>query len=238
MTLNEFYQTNHNLTYTYPELTNINPFGWITGAGRIPYLPLQITGPWKEILEEAQALDDLFVSHRDDGSHQGWASLCLHGLGAYHTDAASIYPEFKGIDDDKLPYKWTEIAERCPVATEYFKTQFPYQSYMRLRFMRLAPGGYIAPHNDSQTFRLGAVNISLNNPVGCEMVLEGVGVVPYQDSGSVMALNTSYNHIVWNQSDETRYHMIVHGMWNYKWNNIVVNSYKTVLQTQQDTVSL
>lgn len=230
--LKNFYNQYHDCSYSYPEMPKINPFGWIVGPGRIPYLPLQIEGPWKEILAEVKQLDDLFVAHRDDGQTQGWSSLCLHGLGAFYTDATSIYPEFRDIPEKELPWKWTEIANRCPVAYEYFKNKFPYQSYLRLRFMRLAPGGFIGPHADATSYILGAVNISLNNPTGCEMVLKDVGVVPFNDAGSVIALNTSYEHMVWNQSLEPRYHMIVHGMWAPAWNDIVVNSYKTVLQTQ------
>ena len=142
------------------------------------------------------------------------------------------------LKEKELPWKWTEIAERCPVAYDYFKNHFPYQSYMRLRFMRLAPGGFIGPHHDATSYILGAVNISLNNPAGCEMVLKDVGVVPFKNTGSVINLNTSYEHMVWNQGTEPRYHMIVHGMWNYNWNNIVINSYKNVLQIQQDTCAL
>jgi hypothetical protein len=222
----EFYQNNHDFKFTYPPIpAGVAPFGWITMESKTPYLPLLINGPWKEILEEVKQLDHLFVPHRDDGQTKGWASLCLHGLGADKTDAPSVYPEFRGIPDDELPYRWTEVADLCPIAADYFKNQFPYQRYMRLRFMRLAPGGYIGPHNDSQTFSLSAVNISLNNPTGCEMVLEGVGVVPFEDSGTVMAFNTSYNHMVINSSDIPRYHMIVHGLWNSQWNNIVHQSY-------------
>jgi hypothetical protein len=62
------------------------------------------------------------------------------------------------------------------------------------------------------------------------MVLEDVGVVPFQDTGSVMAFNNSYQHMVWNRSDITRYHMIVHGMPDYQvWNNIILDSYRAQL---------
>ena len=222
----DFYEKHYKCRYAYPKIpSNTEPFKWITSTGKIPYLPLQINGPWTQILKEIQELDHLFIPHRNDGNSKGWSSMCLHGLGIHHTDAASIYPEFKDISENQLPYKWTDLVHQCPISYDYFKNIFPYQKYSRLRFMRLEPGGYITPHHDAQSFMLSAVNISLNNPAGCDMVLENIGVVPFADTGTVMAFNPSYEHIVWNQSNCTRYHMIVHGMWKPIWNSIVVKSY-------------
>jgi len=92
--------------------------------------------------------------------------------------------------------------------------------------MRLAPGGYITPHNDGESSTLSAVNISLNNPAGCNMVMEGVGIVPFSDSGTVMAFNPSYNHCVWNRSSEARYHMIIHGEPKPRFYYSMENNYK------------
>ncbi|CAB4129268.1 Aspartyl/asparaginy/proline hydroxylase [uncultured Caudovirales phage] len=228
----EFYQQNQQFTYDYPDIpanliTKLQKFNWITGTNRTPYLEVGIAGPWADMLEEARCVDHLFVEHRGGYDHQGWSSLCIHGLGATLTDSVGAYPEYKNIPESQLPYKWTEIADLCPVTTNYFKTKFPYQKYFRIRYMRLDPGGYISPHHDSTSFIMGAVNISLNNPLGCSMVLDGVGVVPFKDTGSVIAFNNSYEHIVWNQSAEPRYHIIVHGMWAPQWMDLVVNSYKT-----------
>jgi hypothetical protein len=229
-TLQQFYQENHAKKYHFPHLphglNNINDeFRWITQQ-KIPYLPLNISGPWHDMLQEARAVDHMFVDHRGTSANQGWSSLCIHGLGAELTDAAGAYAQYRHRPDSELPYHWTTVADACPTTAEYFRTQFPYSSYLRLRYMRLAPGGYILPHHDSTNFMLGAVNISLNNPRGCEMVLEAVGVVPFEDSGTVMAFNNSYEHIVWNQSSTTRYHIIVHGTWDRTWPTLVTNSYK------------
>ena len=216
MDLETFYNNNVNLTYSFPkEFANKTT----------PYLPLLIDGPWKEILAEAKAVDHLFVPHRDDYS-SGWASLCLHGYGATKTDSDGQYPEHAGQQHD-----WTEIADMCPIATEYFKNTFPYNNYQRLRFMRLSPGGYITPHNDADDWNLGACNISLNNPEDCNMVVEGVGIVPFKDSGGVMAFNTSYNHCVWNRSSENRYHIIVHGQGKNEYWNTVNDSYTSYIES-------
>jgi hypothetical protein len=221
-----FYQKYCKSTYKYPTIPpNTDEFSWIVGASKTPYLKLSIEGPWAQILAEIKRLDHLFVPHRDDSQTQGWSSLCLHGLGFDKTDTPYMYPEFRNIPDNELPWDWTEISEQCPITTDYFKNKFPYNKYFRLRFMKLDAGGFINPHTDGTSFNMGAVNISLNNPVGCEMVLRDVGVVPFEDTGSVFAFNNSYDHLVWNQSQEARYHMIVHGQWNYNWSQIVVDSY-------------
>ena len=228
-TLEQFYQQHSQYRYQFPDfdpaITENEKFNWILNSSRIPYLPVQLDGPWSDILGEIQALDHMFVEHRY-GDSQGWSSLCLHGLGTNYTDAPFRYPEYRDVPNEQLPYIWTELSTLCPVATEYFKNQFPYEKYERLRFMRLAPGGYIMPHTDANRFIPGAVNISLNNPVGCEMVLEDIGIVPFSSTGGAMLFNTSYRHMVWNRSNEPRYHMIVHGRWKYQWGNFVVKSYK------------
>jgi hypothetical protein len=229
--IHQFYNLHHAHTYKFnPIPDNVDKVRWITtDLGKVPFLPLQIKGPWEEILKEAQSVDHLYVPHRDDGYSKGWSSICLHGLGATKTDAPSVYPEFKDIPYNNLPFDWTEISELCPVATEYFKNEFPYSRYHRLRFMRLEAGGYITPHRDGTNFFIGAVNISLNNPHGCEMVMGDVGIVPFKDSGSAIALNTSYEHMVWNRSNEARYHIIVHGAPKYPWGDILKSSYESQL---------
>lgn len=231
--LKKFYQDNTDCTYQYHPIPStctsmFQKFDWILNHSRVPHLPMHFNGPWEEILAEVKLLDDRFVDHRG-GDSAGWASLCLHGLSAQHTDAAFTYPEFQNTPNSDLPYRWTEIAELCPIATKYFQTDFPYEQYERLRFMRLAPGGYIMPHHDSQTFIPGAVNISLNNPEECAMMQQGIGIVPFKSTGGIMMFNTSYDHAVWNRSNDYRYHMIVHGRWDHRWTRAVVQSYQLAL---------
>ena len=96
----------------------------------------------------------------------------------------------------------------------YFKNVFPMKTYYRLRFMLLKPGGYVEPHSDSQTTNPSfAINISLNNPDGCFLVTEK-GTVPFDDKGSVFLFNNYYKHSVVNNSNEDRFHIILHGRWD------------------------
>lgn len=229
--VDQFFKKNTRLPeYVYQPIpddkkTVTSKFFWIMTESRTPYLKLDLPGPWPEILEEVKKLDSWFVPHRGVDS-RGWSSLCLHGISAKHTDSYHSYDEYKHLSQDEVPYDWTEIAELCPIATDYFKNEFKFKRYHRLRFMKLDSGGYINPHHDNTNFHLNAINISLNNPRNCNMVLEGVGMVPFEPQGGAMFLNTSYNHVVWNRSLEPRYHMIAHGEWDGIWGSTMVNNYE------------
>lgn len=209
-----------------------NPNGdWIMNHSGIPYLPLPVTADFSSMLSEAKELDDLYVEHRGNDS-EGWASLAIHGISSQHTDHYAVYPEYSHLHNDDVPYTWTEIQDRCPATVDFFKNHFPYDVYHRVRFMRLAPGGYIIPHSDSSDRGLRAVNISLNNPTGCEFVFENIGIVPFSDRGSVLMVANGYTHSVWNLSDEARYHIIVHGFATKQYNrfqDLLIEGYQSLM---------
>ena len=98
--------------------------------------------------------------------------------------------------------------------------------------MLLEPGGYITPHSDNpESFLGGAVNISLNNPEGCRLVTT-LGEVPFRDSGSAFLFNNHYQHAVYNDSEQDRFHIIVHGSFTPEWKMIVRRSYRQQLNLQ------
>lgn len=77
--------------------------------------------------------------------------------------------------------------------------------------MLLEPGGFICPHNDTDGKRgFSAVNVCLNQPFGCAMLMEGYGIVPWRP-GDIRLMDIGLNHSVINLSNEDRYHMIIHG---------------------------
>jgi Aspartyl/Asparaginyl beta-hydroxylase len=206
---------------------------WIMNCGRIPYLSLQLMAhiPYTEMLAEARTLDHRYVEHRDADS-SGWSSLCIHGISSQHTDHYQVYPEYRHLTNEEVPYAWTDISDACPVTCDFFQNIFPYDVYHRVRFMRLAPGGYILPHSDSPDLGLRAINMSLNNPAGCDFVFEGNGIVPFSDSGSVIMIANGFRHAVHNQSDDYRYHIIVHGYATTKYDefaSLLTKSYQALM---------
>ena len=225
--LDNFFQTNQFKTFTHIPVQGVTA-DWIMHNSKIPYLPLLLDAPYSEMLNEARALDELYVQHRGTDSN-GWASLSVHGITSQHTDHYQTYPEYADLDNNSVPYCWTEVSDRCPATTAYFKNVFPYDVYHRVRFMRLSPGGYIVPHNDSTDLGLRAINISLNNPRHCDFVFDNIGCVPFRNTGSTILLANGYTHAVWNRSTEDRYHIIVHGYSTTdSFNDVLVKSYQSL----------
>ena len=191
----------------------------------LPYLKLKLSFPYKEMYNEAYALKDRFVDHRySKSAHNGWKSLCLHGISAEHTNHYDMYG-YKSKKDVK--YVWTDIADLCPITTNYFKNIFPLKSYSRLRFMWLTTNGWIGPHTDDpDNDKLAPINFALNNPEYCIFKFSSGHVVPYT-AGEAYFLNVANEHSVWNNSTEDRIHIIAHcddkGT-NLIWQKLVIDS--------------
>ena len=227
--LKDFFVKNVNYRYQFGQCDELSA-DWILNKSHIPYLPLDLFNvPYQEMLAEAIGLDHLFANHRSHDS-QGWSSLCIHGISSQHTDHYAVYPEYSNLTNDQVPYTWTEIQDRCPVTTNFFKNYFPYDVYHRIRFMKLEPDGFILPHSDSPDLGLRAVNISLNNPQLCQFVFEKHGLVPFSDNGNMFLLANGYRHSVWNLGKQPRYHIIVHGYSTTQpFRDLVVDSYKSLI---------
>lgn len=227
--LKDFFAKNENLNYKF-EIKSEATADWILNRSYIPYLSLDLESvPYNSMLEEAKALDDLYVKHRSRDSF-GWASLCIHGITSQHTDHYAVYSKYKDLNNDQVPYSWTEIKERCPNTVNFFQNVFPFNVYHRIRFMRLNPGGYILPHSDSSDLGLRAINLSLNNPLGCKFVFENIGALPFSNNGSIFLVANGYCHSVWNRSNISRYHIIVHGYSTTPdYYNLVTKSYNSLI---------
>lgn len=197
---------------------------WIDRECHVPSLRMDLEIPHHEMWQEAQACLPHFVKHREE-LNPGWESICLHGLSAQQTEDVYRY----GIQDRaQAKFKWTEIADQCPVTVNWLREHWPMEIYHRVRFMLLRPGGFIQPHNDMDGKRgLSATNVALNHPKGCEMVLENYGTIPWHE-GDVRRLDIGVNHSVYNGADENRYHMIIHGNVGnqfHRYNELLVRSY-------------
>lgn len=200
----------------------------IVENSKLPWLELDIEFPFTEMYEEAKAVKDMFVKHRDsdgDGGyrHKGWRSLCIHGIDAFKTNH---FEQYGYSSNQETPYTWTQVSEKCPVTTRFFKESFPYKNYYRLRFMLLEPGGFITPHKDTDTNRLSPINIALNHPKGCLMKMSGhEGYVPFK-AGKAIMLDVGNEHAYINKSNEDRYHVIVHGTRTKEFEKLVIRSYE------------
>ncbi len=181
-------------------------------ALKIPYLVMDIpTFDWRTMLQEAKNLQLRSVPHRSSDS-QGWNSLCLHGLDAQKTLSCDRYGY---LNEKQTPYKWTWASEKAPVTTCYLKYLVSHDYFSeiyRIRFMYLHPGGFIKFHRDREEGNksLGPLNIALNMPEKCYWLFKKWGQVPFQP-GMGMAVDVSNEHGVWNLSEETRVHIIIHG---------------------------
>ena len=205
-------------------------FTQIVNDSKLAWLELDIEFPYNKMYEEAKAIKHLFVKHRDqDGAggyrHKGWRSLCIHGIDSHKTNH---YEQYGYTSNKEAPYKWTEIADMCPITTKFFKEVFPYKSYYRLRFMLLEPGGFITPHKDTDEHKLSPINMALNHPKGCLMKMDGhEGYVPFKP-GAAMLLDVGNTHAYINKSNEDRYHIIVHGVKTKQYEELVVRSYEKI----------
>lgn len=176
------------------------------------------------ILEELAAVDHLFVDHRANDkinsySHEGWAALTLHGI---DYDKTENYERYGFKTESEANYHWTSVCKQLPNTVELIK-RLPFTNWGRVRIMRLAPNGYIMPHTDGTGRIFGPCNFALTNPTGCEFVFEGHGRVPFEQGRGFM-LDLGIKHAVYNNSDQYRYHVIIHGSPNLDINSIVKQS--------------
>jgi Aspartyl/Asparaginyl beta-hydroxylase len=224
--LSDFFKQWHNHKFALPRIENKTPDTIRASLGYLP-LKLPFDVPHREMLIEAAALKDYYVYHRSGGHHQGWRSLCLHGISSVHTEN---HDRYGFIDRESAGYCWTDISRFCPVTTQFFRDIFGYESYDRVRFMLLEPGGYILPHADVDYQRLSPINMALNNPIGCDFVMQDWGTIPF-NAGTANMLAVGNTHAVFNGSDEDRYHIIVHGIRSDVWKNYLLDSFADMEKT-------
>jgi len=186
---------------------------------------------WQQ--ESTYIINDL-VEHREGDGHRGWSSCCIHGLSSKKTGHWSQYRDAEpGIKE----YTWTEIANKVPTITRFWQS-FPTENFARIRFMQLAPGGWIAPHSDSPNGvkntdfdmmdHIVPINIAIIHPDNCEMTLENYGKVPWKN-GKSFIINITDTHKVVNNSKQPRLHMIAHciiGDRKKEFSDLVVNGYR------------
>lgn len=171
------------------------------------YLKLDIKVPHEQMLEEAQRLRSDFIPYRPDATNECWHSLPLIGLGKDKPYSWEKYANNAKEAAEKTI--WTDFCKECPVTSKWLRETYPSNLYGRVRFMLLEAGGYINYHKDMDYSVLGAVNVALNNPPECKWHWkdnESLAFLP----GDAYAMNLSYEHSIINDSNEDRYHLIIH----------------------------
>jgi len=172
-------------------------------------LKLDIEVPYEQMAQEAKALRDKFIPYRSTYKTQGWHSLPIIGKSSKDPYAWDQYKEYGSAKDAAFDMQLTDIAEQCPVTVNWLNNVYPSNSYGRVRFMLLEAGGYIEPHKDTEHSILGAVNVALTHPSDCVWHWSDGSTMQFKP-GDAYAMNISYEHSVKNNSNEDRYHLIVH----------------------------
>jgi len=170
------------------------------------FLKLDISIPHEEILEECKKLKNRFTNHRGN-SHNGWKSLSLYGLAENKHESWQDYNYSSAIEAAK-DFVWTTAADDCPITVNWLKNNFPCQRFGRVRFMLVEAGGHIGLHSDTKYRILENINISVSNPKNC-IWQWGDGEELFMEPGNAYAMNISYEHAVYNRSNEDRFHLIV-----------------------------
>ncbi len=217
----KFYEKNKNLKWKMPPLpkgieTDFEIADWLLNRSDFGWLELDIDidlDSWKkEALESVCHL----VPHREDNNN-GWNSCCIHGIDISSTGAWTNYGYSK---EEEVPYKWTSLSTSTPSIKSFWE-DFPYDTYRRIRFMELESNCAITPHSDMpgrlpgednfDALKFGVpVNVAINHPLDCHMVLDGYGLVPWQE-GKAFIINIRNYHSVINFSNIPRMHLIAHG---------------------------
>lgn len=221
----EFVKRNHyEAKIKYPQFLPTGHDVWKNP--NIPFLPIDWEKEldWETMYEEAKKLHKHYVPHRHHENHSGWSSLCIHGMSSIHTEAPHAY----GYTNQNAPWRWTDIADYCPTITNFFKNDFDYKRYYRIRIMKLSPGGWIIPHRDTTDIKdahIGPVNFALNNPDNCKFYMDNIGWLPWRP-GRMVKLNLYNVHSVFNHSNEDRYHIIIHGEAGNSWSQRIFQNYQ------------
>lgn len=195
----------------------------------VPFIDIDLEFDITEWQEEALKSVPYLVPHRENDS-DGWNSCCIHGLGIDKTGVWNNYY------DTEPEYSWTELSNQTPIIKKFWESM-PFEKFARIRFMELEPHGNIIPHNDSPKGitadfnlldHLLPINIAIIHPNNCFMTLKDHGVVPWKN-GDIRLVNITNDHSVINFSNDTRIHMIGHGLIGNKFKEfceLIARSYR------------
>lgn len=196
---------------------------FIFSSSNCASLKLDINIPYEEMFQEAFNNFHRLVEHRGS-DNIGWSSMCIHGTTTEETNTWTT-PSY-GYKEEPI-YNWTDLADSCPVTKNWLKS-FPCKSYQRVRFMILQPGGIIHVHKDKNYRKLSAINVALNNPIGCHFFMEDAGEIPWEP-GDVRLIDNGRLHAIVNNSQTPRVHMIIHGDWSFDISKLACSAFDKLI---------
>jgi hypothetical protein len=239
----KFYDDNKDCRYippTVPENLKNDKMEfsrWLLNHPEFAWIELDLNLDLDKWKKESDAALKYFADYRASES-AGWKSCCLHGLGIEKTEN---WPRY--LDDESLvKYDWTELSESTPTIKKFWQEEFPAESYQRIRFMLIEPGGYISPHSDApgklpgeksdyDTLDGWPINLAIIHPENCHMILENFGIVPFRE-GKPMLINIRHRHAFLNFSKENRIHLISASIYGSKVNEFSKLVYKSFFKNE------
>jgi len=193
------------------------------------YLKIDLKIP-DVIMVEAESVynEGFFIPHRgSDGT--GWLSSSLHGWAPNdERDTSQGWrftknPDGHGYKESEVKWGYTEVSEVAPEMTRWLK-EFPHKSYRRCRFMLIKPQGSISQHHDANEERIAtgrqrniasAINLAIKQPKS-NCYLRRVDTkeeLPF-DNCTGFWFDNGVEHEAQNNSNENRFHFIIHGGMN------------------------
>ncbi len=189
------------------------------------YLPIDLEIP-EVLVEEAIRVyeEGFFVPHRY-GDGDGWYSCAIHGFVSEDEPDTSLAwrhtknPSGHGLTEDNVKWGWSEVAEVAPEMKRWLE-EFPHDRYRRCRYMLLESGGSIETHHDASDKRIAegrlrnissAINLALYQPKECHFIRSDTREeLPFENCTGFW-FDNGVMHEVHNESDEGRFHFIIHG---------------------------
>lgn len=187
--------------------------------------------------------DEWFMSKTNKLPKTGWHSTALHGFvhkSAKDTSLAwrhTANPDSYWMSENDVKWGWSEVAEVAPEMVRWLK-DFPHKYYRRCRFMLLSPGAEIKGHHDSNASRdsqgrrrniASAINIAFTQPKGCYLRrCDTKEELPFEPLAGFW-FDNGVMHEGYNDSDENRFHFIIHGGHNMERKKLMLQSLKTLM---------
>lgn len=183
----------------------------------------------KECIEEVKQVWDegFFVKHRG-GESQGWHSCALYGWGIESPEYyRTMNPSGYGFEEEQVKWGFTELAEIAPYTKQFLLDYFDVPTLRRCRFMALEPGGWIKAHDDGKERSIhSAINGAFTQPKNCYLrradTKEEVPFTPL----SLFYYDNRVIHEAYNNSNEIRFHFIIHGFKGDKTKQTFIDSFE------------